>query len=87
MATQITVSVEEIKVLESDIYLALGDFGADTVSTDYRVDIIGYNNLNQAHSLAREKRSGAMGFASSIAGNLATIVETIKAADAEMIQF
>ena len=85
LTTILTVSVEEIKEQAKGIYNSLALFQSDSVSTDYKVDIVGYNNLNQAHSAAREKRSGAMGMANSIANNLTMLVDTITAADEAMI--
>ena len=51
-----------------------------------RLDIKGYNNLNQAYSAAKGKRSGAMGASNAIAVALSMVIEAMDAVDTNAIE-
>ncbi len=84
--TTIKITSSEVQSQIDEIQTALGAFQADRVDTDYKVDIKGYNNLNQAYSAAKGKRSGAMGASNAIAVALSMVIEAMDAVDANAIE-
>lgn len=86
MGANVKASPDQLYQLAGDVRDVLSEFQADRVDTDYKVDIVGYNKLNQSHSIAKSERSKVIGFTDAIANAIDTIADQLVEVDKLMIE-
>lgn len=86
MGVDVKAVPDELYQLAGEVQGVLIEFQADRVDTDYKIDIVGYNKLNQSHSIAKSERSKVMGFTNATANTIYTIADQIIEVDKLMIE-